>query len=327
LNGTIELGETCCDGFLYQKLGTITHFHEDHIFGLIKSWIRPKICLMSEPTFDLINFYYPQIDNLNVKIINYNQKFHSNNVEIELLPADHVLGSAQILYANNFRVLYSSDFILNEKTEIPEDIDLLIIDATYGHPSQIRAPIQIIVNLISNIINNALKNNLPVYFFTHQGKIQETMTFLHDECDINIPILLSKTSYEIAKIYEKFNRNLGEYFTFNSYEGTEIFNSKNFISFIDNSNVKKLKSKILKNSIKITLNGWLFNKAVIKIGKNRYSIALSGHADFPHLLNYIKLCDPKFVITDNFRLGSATELSNQIEKQLNIKSIPLPIKI
>lgn len=278
---------------------------------------------MTEPTKELIDLNYSDINNFKSEVLDYHQKIKlKDNKTLQLLPADHVLGTAQILFENTYRILYSSDFLFNSRTEIPDDIDLLIVDATYGNPTQTRSSI----NEISRILKEKLRaTNKPIFFFTHQGKIQETMSLLQNNCDIDKPILLSDTSYDIAKIYKKYDRNIGECYKYNSEVGREIHKNKNFIAFIDTS--KKPKHNFfIKDSLKISLSGWIFNKPFIKMGKNHYSFSLSAHADFNKLIDYIKSCNPKFVITDNFRFGSAKNLSTYINKKLNIKSIPLPIK-
>ncbi|MHA1752623.1 MAG: hypothetical protein ACTSYZ_09675 [Candidatus Helarchaeota archaeon] len=293
----------------------------------MKSWIRPNICLMTAPTLELINLFYQKIKIDNVKILDFHKPFKYDNYKVEFLPADHVLGSSQVLVSiDGYHILYSSDFLLTPKTEIPSNIDILIIDATYGSKSNIRPPQELIYETIFNLINDTLKKNLPIYIFTHQGKIQETMDLLFNEMSIHLPFLLSNNSLKLAKIYEKFGRNIGEYFSFDSDQGAEILKSKNFIGFVDSSNILLEKQFILKNSFKIDLSGWIFKKPSIKIGKNHYSIAMSAHADFNDLMKYIEIIQPKFVITDNFRFGSAQEFCKEIEKNLHIQSIALPIK-
>ncbi|MBD3229870.1 MAG: hypothetical protein GF329_16935 [Candidatus Lokiarchaeota archaeon] len=278
---------------------------------------------MTEPTKELINLSYPNLFNLNIKTINYHQKVKLyNGRSLELLPADHVLGSSQILFRNEYSILYSSDFLLTPKTEIPKEIDLLIVDATYGEPTQTRPSLEKIFDFLNNLIRSA---NRPIYFFTHQGKIQKTMHLLRTYCGNKKPIILSNKSYKIAKIYTKNGLNLGEFHQNNTDNGKEIIKNRNYIAFIDTSKKQKC-DFFIKDSFKISLSGWIFNKPFIKIGKNHYSISFSAHADFNDLIEYIKNCKPKFVITDNFRFGSAEKLSSYIKKKLNINSIHLPIK-
>jgi len=179
---------------------------------------------------------------------------------------------------------------------------------------------------LKDIINNSFKENRPIYIFTHQGKIQETIHFLRENCGIENPILLSNTSFELAKIYQKNKIQLGDFYEFNDCSLYLNPEKNNYLAFIDSRNIKNERRFIVKNCTKITLSGWIFDKPSIKIGKNHFSIALSAHAGFNELMHYIKSCGSKLVITDNYRFGSAMTLSKQIEKELKIKSLPRPKK-
>ena len=152
------------------------------------------------------------------------------------------------------------------------------------------------------------------------------MELLRYQQDIKCPFLISGLNKKIADIYKKYGRHLDEYFNFESQIGQEIIKNNEYIAFIDTSNFQNEKSYLKKPSLRISLSGWIFNKPFVKIGKNYYSIALSAHADFNELIQYIKNCGAKFVITDNFRLGSAHALSDYLNKSLKIKSLPLPLK-
>jgi putative mRNA 3-end processing factor len=75
---------------------------------------------------------------------------------------------------------------------------------------------------------------------------------------------------------------------------------------------------------KIYLSGWEFKTPVKKIGTREYEVALSDHSDFEQLLEYIKASDPKYVVTDGFRVGDAKALAKEIKKRLGKPARPMP---
>jgi putative mRNA 3-end processing factor len=75
---------------------------------------------------------------------------------------------------------------------------------------------------------------------------------------------------------------------------------------------------------RIYLSGWEFDKACKKVGEDEYLVALSDHSDFDELLTYVEESHPKFVVTDNYRVGDAVTLAREIQKRLGIQASPMP---
>ena len=77
-------------------------------------------------------------------------------------------------------------------------------------------------------------------------------------------------------------------------------------------------------SYKIMVSGWEFAEPCRQIGEKEYVIALSDHSDFEELIDYVRRCRPKLVITDNYRIGYAKVLAKEIKRRLGIRAIAAP---
>ena len=72
------------------------------------------------------------------------------------------------------------------------------------------------------------------------------------------------------------------------------------------------------------MSGWEFNSAVREVAENDYVVALSDHSDFDGLIEYVRRCRPRLVITDNFRAGHAKTFAKEIRKRFGISALALP---
>jgi putative mRNA 3-end processing factor len=73
------------------------------------------------------------------------------------------------------------------------------------------------------------------------------------------------------------------------------------------------------------VSGWEFSFPRRQVAPNEHVVALSDHADFKELLEYVRESKPKLVITDNYRVGGAKALAHEIEKRLAIPAKALPV--
>jgi putative mRNA 3-end processing factor len=78
------------------------------------------------------------------------------------------------------------------------------------------------------------------------------------------------------------------------------------------------------DAFRVCVSGWEFASACKQAGEKEFVLALSDHSDFNGLLQYVAESKPKFVVTDNFRVGDAEILAREIQKRLGIKAVALP---
>ena len=325
LSGAILLGDSvACDGHENGRpIRVVTHAHYDHMLGLEKSLRICRKVVMTEATRDLIRVLKgKRISNFkSLTILGYEKELNLDSENLTFYYADHILGATQVLVedSNGLRMLYTGDFRLPKTPVI--NADILVIEATYGSPAFRRPFKSIVESLFVSLVEKSLEHG-PVYVFGYHGKLQEAMQILF-EGGIWAPFILPKKVLEFSLVCEKHGMKLGDYIPKNCEEARELI-SKNdsYVAFYHMSS----KRKIGLNAIRIYLTGWEFKEPIRKISNGEYVVALSDHADFDDLLSYVEECEPKIVITDNYRVGEAETLAREISRKLKIKAVAMPKK-
>ncbi|HDH06752.1 MAG TPA: MBL fold metallo-hydrolase [Thermoproteales archaeon] len=250
----------------------ISHAHRDHYnLKVLRSFPEvPKI--MSHATRHLID---KRKILKNVIEVSPGDQVDFHNFSTKVYNAGHVLGSLQVeLVIGNKRVVFTGDFNLQARIILrPAEIiksDILIIEATYGHP-RYKFPSR--VSVYRQILE-LIKNNLEeaTIFGRHLGTAQE-LTALLAFSKIGVLPIVHPYIAKVNKIYEMYGENLG---TYRVYQYEKSSNNGPVIM--------PLTGKIMRrepNSQSVVCTGWAAG-----IGKRNY-VPLSSHADFEQIIQYI----------------------------------------
>jgi putative mRNA 3-end processing factor len=171
---------------------------------------------------------------------------------------------------------------------------------------------------LEKLVRQALRSG-PVFIFGYHGKVQELLSILRQR-GVTAPALMSRRVYEISKVCERFGMKLGEFLVDESKEGMEVEESGEFIGVYS----MRSRHSVQRGGIRIYLSGWEFEKPIRQISATEYLAAFSDHADFDGLMEYVERSRPKYVVTDNFRVGDAPSLAREIRKRFGIRAEPLP---
>jgi len=321
--GAVLLGKyVACDGHDEARpLRVVTHAHADHTIALNKSLQQCEIVLMTPATKDLLSILKGELFLMrgNVKTLNYQKPFEYRDERITFFFADHILGSAQVLVNDSeSRILYTSDFRM-PKTPVIE-CDILVMEATYGCSHCIRPFREEIEDIIVDIVDKGLCEG-PVYIFGYYGKLQEVMEILWNH-GVKVPYIVPVRVFQVCKVYEKYGRRIGRFWHSKSNYAKELIEkNEQFVGFYHMASRRKFKGT---KSFKIMVSGWEFAEPCRQIGEKEYVIALSDHSDFEDLLDYVRRCRPKLVLTDNYRIGYAKVLAREIRRRLGIKAVAAP---
>jgi len=318
-SGAVLLGKhIVCDAHAKRPVRIVTHAHSDHLLQLETSITECKLILTTPETKGLIGAIKGKKYLHSITPLRYHSLLEYEGEKIIFYQTNHIIGSCQVLIEDDegTRIAYTGDFKLPETEIIPSDI--LVMEATYGNPNNIRPFKDTIEEEVINLVKQSLKEN-PVYIFGYHGKIQEMIKILN-EADINIPILISAKISEVVKVCNEYGLKLKNCYLANSKEGKQIQKEGIFIGVYHTGASKW----IGRAAMRIFLSGWEFNVPCKKIGEREYLVALSDHADFEQLLEYVAHSKPHLVITDNYRVGDAKALAFEIKKRLNIDAIPMP---
>lgn len=320
-NSAIVFKDTvACDGHDDEAiLRIVTHAHQDHLCGLRESIRKTPLIGMTEATYDILKALDYDIPENKTLILDYGKEVKIKDVIVSLHKAKHIIGAAQVLVIDEeeHRLVYTGDFKL-PSTPILE-ADLLVIEATYGNPSHVRPFKYEVEDLFADLVRSSLAKG-PVYVFGYHGKIQEAMEILRSK-GIDAPFIAPRKVYRVTKAAIKHGLRVKEVFYYRSFEADEIIKSGWYVFFAHLSAARTYSSR---SAVNIVLSGWEFTEPLRQINEKTYLVALSDHADFEDLLEYVKRSRPKVVITDASREGSAYMLAREIRKKLSIPAIALP---
>jgi len=321
--GAVLLGKhVACDGFdEVRPLRVVTHAHSDHMLGLRQSLMHCEDVVMTRATKDLIDVLMGPLFLMtgNAKPLDYDESFAVEDETLTLRYADHILGAAQALVEDveGTRILYTSDFRLRDTPVV--EADVLVIESTYGNPNLVRRLEGNVEDLFVSLVEKGLKKG-PVYVFGYHGKLQETMQILH-EAKVKAPFVVPEKVFHVSKICERYGMRLGRFLLSSSDEGLAVLQKAgSFVAFYHMGS----KGHVGEDGFQVCVSGWDFSSACRQVGENEYILALSDHSDFNGLLQYVKESKPKFVITDNYRVGDAEVLAKEIYTRLGIEARAFP---
>ena len=321
--GAVLLGKSvACDAFDDSKpLRVVTHAHADHMIGLQQSLRTCEKVLMTKATKDLIDVMKSPLFLMGgyVEPLDYKKTIHYGEESITLFPADHILGACQVLVedAEGARIVYTGDFRIDGTPVL--EADILVMEATYGSPSCRRPFDREVKELLISLVEEELKRG-AVYVFGYHGKLQEVMQILHD-AGLRVPFVVPERVFQISKICERHGMRIGRLLRLDEKEVKEMLErNQPLVAFYHMGS----RSRVGRGCFRVYVSGWEFDVPCREIGEKEYVIALSDHSDFDGLMDYVRHSRPKFVVTDNFRIGYAETLARHIQGELGIRAVPLP---
>ncbi|MEM0001175.1 MAG: MBL fold metallo-hydrolase [Desulfurococcaceae archaeon] len=308
-NGAVIIGTNfSIDGFSEKPVRVITHAHADHVRDIESSLKYSKHVVASPITLDLIEALSyvsrdlsPLLKSKGVPLA-YHQEFSFNGDRLEFYKSDHIPGSAQVLVKlknGDLKVGYTGDFKLTDKTDIMEGLDVLITEATYGNPLQVRSFKESIPQILVDLVVEGLAKYRRVYIYAYHGKMQEAMTILRAG-GIKSPFILPERVHKATKILEeKYGFNYGRY-----YRERDPVNSKNGLIVFKHFNTA-YNRRLDGSGLHIVLTGRFTKDPFVKVDDYTYVVSLSDHADFTDLIKYVELASPKLVVVDGSRSSNA----------------------
>ena len=217
--------------------------------------------------------------------------------EITLLPAGHILGSAMALIEwNGGSVLYTGDFKLRpslaaERCEFAaaRGVDALIMETTFGLPNYVFPEPKTVLEDIARFCRETIEQGgtagLMVYSL---GKCQEVLCGLGGS---GLPLLLHETAWTMTRQYEELGWPLPAYCR---HEGG-LAPGKVLLCPPNAAVVEKLRAS--SNSKLAVATGWAMDSSCRYRSRCDAAFPLSDHADFPGLIEFVRIIRPKTVFT------------------------------
>ncbi len=227
----------------------------------------------------------------------FNEPWVEGEHRLTLFSAGHVLGSSQLLIeGESGSFVYTGDFKLTDSltAEAPEvkRCDVLLMECTYGRPHYVFPPRDEVAGAMVEFARGALEaDSVPVFFAYSLGKAQEALAILGDG---GIPVTVHGAIDTMTKIYETCGVTMPPYQRYYA----DRFDASTALIWPPGGKAlpKALRDREVRTAV---LTGWSLDRgALFRYGTQR-GFALSDHADYPSLLRYIELAQPKKVLLNH----------------------------
>ena len=320
--GAVRLGpQVVCDGFLHAGLVRVqTHIHDDHMDDFDSSKGYQEI-ITSEGTRRLLVFErdadLPYRSNF--KAIREHVPFRFGDSSITLISSGHMLGAVQtcVDLPSGLRVGYSGDFQWPVEETI--QVDALVVDSTYGSPTDIREFTQGECEaMFLDLVRRRLQHG-PVHVIAHRGTLQRAMQLLAGEigCDVIGSLRLTGE----IEVYRQCGYTIGRVVCCDSVEGRAVLQGDRYIRVYgtrDRRPVDFGPATQMKLSAFFTRG----DNPVTEYSDRAYGVALSNHADFMGTLDYVRQTGARYIGTDNSRGGKAYDLAIELRRRLGVAARP-----
>jgi hypothetical protein len=212
---------------------------------------------------------------------------------VTLHPAGHIFGSAQVLldHALHGTLLYTGDFKLNpshaaEPCATPR-ADTLIMETTFGLPRYVFPPAaEIVANLITFCRDTLAAGATPVLLCYSLGKSQEILRAL---APAGLPIMLHSETHRLTRICAQLGLDFPPHAEF------DAATHAGHVIICPPHSPGLLKRILAPRTAAVT--GWELDHRSFHGSHHAAAFPLSDHADFPSLLRYVELVQPKRVLT------------------------------
>jgi putative mRNA 3-end processing factor len=226
---------------------------------------------------------------------------------LELLPAGHILGSAQlrVIRSDGKRIVYTGDLnvgpSLTAEATVVAECDTLVIESTFGHPRYRFPPRAEVMGQVEAWVRKQLERGaVPVLLGYPLGKSQEAMKFLAGR---GFALVAHASVYEVAQLYAELGVPI---------ENLRLYDGKvepGEVLFIPPHQARGGALAPLWPRATAVLTGWAVDPGAARRYGADVAFPLSDHADFPSLVSYAKATGANEVITCH---GFAEELAQAL---------------
>jgi putative mRNA 3-end processing factor len=273
----------------------VSHAHADHI-GRHEQTIA---------TAATLRFMEKRLGTLSGPLaVPYHQPFALGPLTLELLPAGHVLGSAQlkVTRGDGHILVYTGDIncvrSLTSEPIVTPRCDTLVIESTYGHPRYSFPPREESLAALTDWVRTTLaQDRVPVVLGYALGKSQEIMAHLARE---DLRCVAHRSVFELTEVYAEFGVRI---------PGVRCFDGTVGAGEVLVWPPHKLRGPELarvRNLRTAALTGWALEEAGPRRVSTDVSFPLSDHADHAALVAYAAATGARDIVTHH---GFAEELA------------------
>jgi len=246
----------------------------------------------------------------------YRTPFGLGDLTLELFPAGHVLGSAQLLVKNGVALGYTGDLCLEptltaEPAEVME-CDVLVMESTFGLPRYVFPPKEEVLGGVRRFVDDALSDGVtPVLLGYALGKAQEILKYLSG---LGYACRAHPAVHSLNRVYEALGVPLPNVRALGA-EGP----SRGEVVVAPPHLARSAAVQRIPRRRTAVLTGWAVEGGRFRWRGVDAAFPLSDHADFPSLLRYARATGARKVFTLH---GYAEELAGALRRE-GIRAEPL----
>lgn len=282
------------------ELSFVSHAHADHI-------ARHERVIATAATLRFMQHRLGKVKN--ALPVPYNRPFELGPLVLELLPAGHVLGSAQlrVIQADGTRVVYTGDLnLVPSLTAEPAQVaecDVLILESTFGHPRYSFPPRDETWDRVAQWCRRHLEQGIvPILLAYPLGKSQEAVAALTAR---GLRLCAHASIHDVCELY----RELGTPLEVRRYDGAF---EDGEVGLFPPHIARSASLRRVRRATAV-LTGWAVDgpMATRRYGAD-VAFPVSDHADFRSLVKYARATGAAEVITHH---GFADELAEALRAQ------------
>src|SRR5213594_3836893 len=275
----------------------ISHAHSDHI-------ARHEEIILSERTSRLLQNRMP--GHRTEHVLPFGEKGTVDGLDLMLLPAGHIFGSAQcFLFAGDETLLYTGDFKLRPGKSAERaqwrKADTLVMETTFGLSRYRFPPTEQVINQMISFCRETIDaGNVAVLLGYSLGKAQEILCSLDGA---GLTPMLHGSVYRMTRIYEQFGQSFCNYVRYNANEV-----AGKVLICPPSANRSQMLEKIPHRRVAM-ISGWAVDPNAVYRYAADAAFPLSDHADYDDLIRYVGLVRPRRVFTLH---GFAAEFASDL---------------
>ena len=268
-----------------KRLAFISHAHSDHT-------APHEEIIVSERTARLLERRLP--GDRTEHVLPFGEKRTVHGIDLMLLPAGHIFGSAQcFLSLGGETLLYTGDFKLRPGKSAEQaqwqQADTLIMETTFGLPRYRFPPTEQVVDQILSFCRETIDaGEVPVLLGYSLGKAQEILCSLEG---VGLTPMLHGSVYQMTRIYEQFGQSFCKYVRYNSNDL-----AGKVLICPPSANRSHMLERIPRKRVAM-ITGWAVDANAVYRYQVDAAFPLSDHADYPDLIRYVELVQPRRVLT------------------------------
>ncbi len=268
-----------------KRFAFVSHAHGDHIAP------HDEI-IVSERTARLMQSRLP--GSRTEHILPFGEKRAVHGLDLTLLPAGHVFGSAQcFLFAGDETLLYTGDLKLRPGKSAEHaqwrHADTLIMETTFGLPRYCFPPTEQVIDQIVAFCRETIEaGQVPVLLGYSLGKAQEILCSLDGT---GLTPMLHGSVYRMTRIYEQFGQSFCKYVRYNANDV-----AGKVLICPPSANRSQMLERIPHKRVAM-ISGWAVDSNAIYRYAVDAAFPLSDHADYDDLIRYVGLVRPRRVLT------------------------------